>query len=82
MPWEGLSKRRQEEVSESVPEDTSRDLSEDEEILAWRMLSLLDAGYSATNAGALAACKYVDTHAAARLLARGCDQETAVKILL
>ena len=62
--------------------DVTRTLSEHERVLAWRMLSLLDAGYSTENAGALAASTYVDLHEACELLKTGCPEYTATKILL
>lgn len=57
-------------------------LSEDESIAAWRLLSLLDAGYSFVDAELLALEHTVDLHQATDLLKNGCTAETAMSILL
>ncbi len=62
--------------------------SQDEEteldrIEAWRLHLLLDAGYTKHRAEQLAShWQDVDLHLAIRLLTQGCDQRTALKILL
>jgi hypothetical protein len=47
----------------------------------WRLEELERAGYSVA-AAVLIASQDVDLHTAARLLARGCDEDTALRILL
>ncbi len=52
-------------------------------IEAWRLHLLLDAGYTRHRAEQLAShWQDVDLHLAIRLLTQGCDQRTALKILL
>jgi hypothetical protein len=55
--------------------------SEDERVLDWRFDALEEAGFNPIAALALAESG-VDHHAAANLLARGCPQYTALRILL
>ncbi len=56
---------------------------EDEQIdvFCWRMEELMRAGYSLLVAGALAGRTDIDLHAACRLRAGGCPEETALSIL-
>lgn len=56
--------------------------TEDERTLAWRIETLLRAGYGRRAAIELAERADVDLHAAARLLERGCPVATALRILL
>lgn len=55
--------------------------TEEERILAWRIETLLRAGYDRRAAIELAERPEVDLHAAARLRERGCPVETALRIL-
>ena len=55
---------------------------QDSELDAWRLRCLLDVGYKQHRAEQLAARRDIDLHVAVWLLARGCDQKTAMKILL
>jgi hypothetical protein len=48
---------------------------------AWRLLTLLDAGYPAEIAEWLAQRTYVDLHRAVELRERGCASELAFRIL-
>jgi hypothetical protein len=58
---------------------TERDASE---VLHWRFERLLDAGYDAATASALAKRVEIDLHLAVRLVRNGCPPETAVSILV
>ena len=51
-------------------------------IFDWRLAELTRAGYSHADAWLLAAAKNVDRRVAERLLAEGCPQSTALRILL
>lgn len=51
-----------------------------EEVVAWRIVNLLDAGYPLPDAEQLARSD-VDLHEAVALLQRGCPPATAVAIL-
>lgn len=51
------------------------------EVYCWRMEEFLRAGYSDVLADALASNPRVDLHHACDLLARGCDEQTAFRIL-
>jgi hypothetical protein len=53
-----------------------------DEIIRWRAAELLRAGYSERVALLIALHTEVDLHQARRLLARGCSQKLAVRILL
>jgi hypothetical protein len=55
--------------------------SEHERVLDWRFDALEEAGFNPIAALVLAESG-VDHHAAAKLLARGCPQDTALRILL
>jgi hypothetical protein len=50
-------------------------------IYCWRMEQLLKAGYSHLRADALADDVRIDLHVACDLLARGCDEQVAFRIL-
>lgn len=49
---------------------------------AWRLQQFLEVGYAHHRAELLAARSDVDAHLACWLLANGCDQVTALRILL
>jgi hypothetical protein len=53
-----------------------------DEIVRWRAAELLRAGYTERLALLLALRTDVDLHLARRLLAKGCPQKVAVRILL
>ncbi len=55
--------------------------NENERVLDWRFDALEEAGYNPIAAFALANSS-VEHHEAANLLARGCPQHTALRILL
>lgn len=61
---------------------TELDSPEAEQVLRWRLQTLLSAGYDYTDAVVLAMAGDVDLHAAARLLERGCPSGLGVRILL
>jgi hypothetical protein len=56
--------------------------SEAETILCWRFEALVRAGYEASDAMLLASSAEVDLQAAIDLLARGCPEHVALRILL
>jgi hypothetical protein len=60
-----------------VLEDTELD-----KIERWRTEELQRAGYGTRAAGRIASRHDIDLHLAVGLLARGCDPELALKILL
>jgi hypothetical protein len=51
-------------------------------VLVWRYTSLRRAGYRPQHAARLARRRGVDLHVATDLLERGCDEPTALRILL
>lgn len=53
-----------------------------EEVLSWRFERLLEAGYDAPTASALAKRVEIDLHLAVRLVSNGCPPATAVSILV
>lgn len=55
---------------------------EAEQVLRWRLRTLLGAGYGYGDAVALAMDRDVDLHAAVRLARGGCPPALAVRILL
>jgi hypothetical protein len=55
---------------------------EGDDVVAWRYQSLEGAGYRAGDAARLACARHVDLHLAVDLLQRGCDDTTALRILL
>lgn len=57
-------------------------LDERSRVDAWRLQQFLEAGYAHHRAELLAAQSHVDVHLACWLLANGCDQVTALRILL
>jgi hypothetical protein len=65
----------------TTAEQQRSDLVESE-VFDWRFSELTRAGYSHADAWMLAADKDVDLRAAERLLAEGCPQATALRILL
>jgi len=52
------------------------------DVFCWRLEELKRAGYQDMMAGRLAENLQIDLHAACRLLERGCDEDTAYRILL
>jgi hypothetical protein len=58
------------------------EMTEEEQIAAWRYDELERAGYLRTNAMRLARRQDIDLHKATDLLKSGCDQEVAMQILL
>ena len=66
----------------SAPETPIATHVEPQEIVAWRFEELLRAGYSWDCAARLAARTEVDLHVALQLLARGCPEPTALRILV
>jgi hypothetical protein len=50
-------------------------------VLRWRYDELVAAGYRALDAARLARARSIDLHLAVDLLRRGCDPETALRIL-
>jgi hypothetical protein len=64
-------------VEVQISEDT-----EAQRIVRWRQEELERAGYGVTEASQLAARSDVDLHVAVQLLAKGCPQDTALRILL
>ena len=55
---------------------------EDERVLDWRFDVLEAGGYNPVAALALASSQEIDLHVAVGLLANGCSQDTALRILL
>ena len=55
--------------------------AEQQEVLAWRSAQLIDAGFPAPAAHALAADGRYDLHALIELVERGCAPELASRIL-
>lgn len=62
--------------------DARMDWTEEERVVAWRIESLMRAGYDDGAAIYLAETREVDLHLACRLLDGGCPVETALRILL
>lgn len=56
--------------------------TEDERVARWRLEQLLRAGYDETAALILADLVDVDLHLAVDLVGRGCESDTALRILL
>ena len=52
------------------------------EVLRWRFELLVRAGYDMEQSAVLAAHVEIDLHDAVQLIDRGCDGETAIRILL
>jgi len=52
------------------------------EVLRWRFEVLVRAGYDMEQSAVLAAHVEIDLHDAVQLVDRGCDGETALRILL
>ena len=55
---------------------------ESREVVAWRFDELLEAGYSWDAAAQLAVDRRIDLHSALDLLAHGCPESTALRILV
>ena len=53
-----------------------------ERVESWRAEELVRAGYTPTDAVALAARHDIDLHFAVELLEQGCPYETAIEILI
>ena len=51
-------------------------------VVSWRFQVLLRAGYSWDGATRLATSREVDLHVAVEVLARGCTESTALRILV
>jgi len=66
----------------TAAEAGTREVTEIERIERWRAEALERAGYEPHAARELAARLDVDLHTATDLLARGCGQDLALKILL
>ena len=58
------------------------DLDEQARVDAWRLQQFLEVGYKQHRAEQLASRQDVDLHLACWLVANGCDQKTALRILL
>jgi len=61
--------------------DLPQQQTESERVVAWRAERLTRAGYEPEVARELAARADVDLHLAIELVERGCDPETAARIL-
>ena len=68
-------------MSETVVEVTNV-VDKEFQVISWRREQLVRAGYTASDATALAFDHTVDLHAAVELLHRGCPSDTALRILL
>lgn len=77
LAWRSGSGRRGVSLAANVERD-----DEVSRVEAWRLQCLLDANWKPFRAQLLAARLDVDVHDAVDLLRRGCDQKTALKILL
>lgn len=69
-------------TAEVVEWDASGEVGEELRVVLWRASTLLSAGYDDDAALDLALDRRVDLHFAVELLARGCPQDTAVRILV
>jgi hypothetical protein len=58
------------------------DKQERDQVVSWRLTTLLAAGYERPDARKIAESLEVDLHAAVELVRRGCPHQTAVRILL
>jgi hypothetical protein len=67
---------------DTLAADLERLETEQERIFLWRLATLRRAGYGERYAFKLALRTEVDLHVAVSLLARGCPERTAVRILL
>lgn len=56
--------------------------SENDKVEAWRLLTLVQAGYPVADAEQVAARHDIDLHRAVELVAGGCPPELAAAILL
>ncbi len=69
-------------ASQPADDDDQADWQEEERVIAWRYVVLQQAGYKPSQAELLALSATVALHEAIELLARGCQPDTAVRILL
>lgn len=77
----GRSGRKPEpEPEPHVPQDDG-ELTEQQMVVAWKFLMLLDEGFSADQAQRLLELRQFDWHEAERLLRRGATHEQAVRLL-
>jgi nanoRNase/pAp phosphatase (c-di-AMP/oligoRNAs hydrolase) len=70
------------DITEVEEFESPHRLDEELRVILWRTSSLSRAGYDEHVALELALTASVDHHVAADLLARGCPQTTALRILL
>lgn len=69
-------------TAEVVEWDVSGEVGEELRVVLWRVSTLRSAGYDDDAALDLALDRRVDLHLAVGLLARGCPQDTALRILV
>jgi hypothetical protein len=62
-------------------EAVSPNLDEQQKVIAWNVLMLLDLGFSLDQAQLLTSMRYFDWHAAEYLRERGCSHELVIEIL-
>lgn len=55
---------------------------EQDDVTAWRLKTLVDAGYDADSASRIAVRTDIDLHTACDMLANGCTLNQALRILL
>lgn len=65
-----------------LPSDEGTELSEDDQVMAWRYVTLVCAGYPEPAAARLALADNVDLHKALGLIEHGCPPDLAERILL
>lgn len=63
-------------------EDELQTGDEEERVIAWRFLRLLEGGYDLEEAQAIAVDKSIDLHKAVKLVKSGCPYELATGILV
>jgi len=56
-------------------------LTEDQQVIAWREICLIEAGYTMCVAAELAEDTSIDLHRAVELLESGCPEQLALEIL-
>lgn len=64
------------------PPEWHPEMTERDRVNAWRLRTLIDAGYPVAAAERIAARTDVDLHKAVELVKAGCDPATAADILL
>lgn len=64
-----------------VADDDDVELSDAEEVVAWRYLMLLDLTFTPDEALELVAIPHLNWHDAERLLAKGCPKDLVARIL-